>query len=257
MIKIIFLDFDGTLYSHSIKAIPQSAIDALNKAHDNGIKSFLSSGRDKYEMSYFDLSKLYLDGMISLNGQVSYDNLFNIIDDNPMSGELKNQIVSKFNKKVTPIILCSEKGFYINFVDDFVRKVQEKISSPVPSVGTYNDEKIYMASCFYENIEMQKELMSLENVATITYWQDGGVDIISKGSSKATAISNILKLYNIKQEETMAFGDGHNDISMIKYCNIGVAMGNGHEELKKAADYVSTALEDDGIALALKHFNII
>lgn len=257
MIKIIFLDFDGTLYSHDLKKIPQSAIDALNKVHEKGIKIFLSSGRDKSEMSYFDLSKLSLDGMISLNGQVSYDAKFNVIDDHPIQGTLKKEIIKKFNEKKIPITLCSEKGFYINFVDEFVTEVQRRISSPVPNVGTYQDEKIYMASCFYENINMQKELMSLEDIATVTYWQDGGVDIISKGTSKATAIENIINLYNIKQEETMSFGDGHNDISMIKYCNIGISMGNGHEELKKAADYVSTALEDDGIALALKHFNII
>ena len=55
----------------------------------------------------------------------------------------------------------------------------------------------------------------------------------------------------------MAFGDGENDITMLDLVGTGIAMGNADEEVKKHADYVTTSVDEDGILLALKHFNII
>ena len=60
-----------------------------------------------------------------------------------------------------------------------------------------------------------------------------------------------------RREEIIAFGDGGNDVDMLEYAGIGVAMGNAGEDVKAAADYVTTAIDDDGIFNALKHFNVI
>lgn len=257
MVKVIFIDFDGTLYSHIEDKIPKSAIQAINLAHDKGIKLYLCSGRDKWEMNNFDLSMLKLDGMITLNGQVIYDDKGNIIFDNPVNEELRNRLVKMFNEKRIPINLCTEKGFYINFIPPFVKQLQERINSPSQPIDIYRGEKIYMASCFYDDLQKQKELVSLEDIANVTYWIDGGVDIVSKETSKATAIAKFIKILNIDQKETMAIGDGHNDIQMIKYCNIGVAVGNSHPDLLKVADYVCPPIEKDGLYEAFKHYELI
>ena len=58
----------------------------------------------------------------------------------------------------------------------------------------------------------------------------------------------------LKREETMAFGDGGNDIPIIREAGIGVAMGNANESLKAVADYVTSSVEEDGISQALKHW---
>ena len=63
--------------------------------------------------------------------------------------------------------------------------------------------------------------------------------------------------YMISQSETMAFGDGENDIDMIRFAGIGVAMDNGIPALQKAADYVTDDIDEDGIANALHHFGLI
>ena len=67
----------------------------------------------------------------------------------------------------------------------------------------------------------------------------------------------MIKHFGILPEETMAFGDGDNDISMIRYCKVGVAMGNASPDVKAAADYVTTDVTDHGIINALRHFGII
>lgn len=71
------------------------------------------------------------------------------------------------------------------------------------------------------------------------------------------AIKHILDEYEIKPEECMAFGDAENDVNMLKYCGIGVALGNGTDACKAAADYITTDINDNGVENALKHFGII
>ena len=55
----------------------------------------------------------------------------------------------------------------------------------------------------------------------------------------------------------MAFGDGGNDIDMLKHAGIGVAMENGREDVKKIADFITTSVDDDGITYALKHYKVL
>ena len=74
---------------------------------------------------------------------------------------------------------------------------------------------------------------------------------------KQNGILEVLKSYHISLEETMAFGDGHNDIDMLKLVNIGVAMGNAKDEVKEAADEVTDDIDHDGIYQALKRHHII
>ena len=70
-------------------------------------------------------------------------------------------------------------------------------------------------------------------------------------------IQEYLDRLGISVRETMAFGDGHNDIEMLRFAGIGVAMGNASDEVKGAADYVTDSVDEDGIALALQHFGLI
>ena len=76
-------------------------------------------------------------------------------------------------------------------------------------------------------------------------------EIPSKG------IDEIIRHFGIRLEETMAFGDGGNDVSMLRHAAIGVAMGNAVDEVKEHANYITTSVDEDGIANALKHFSVI
>lgn len=72
-----------------------------------------------------------------------------------------------------------------------------------------------------------------------------------------TGIESILKYYGIKREEIMAFGDGENDIEMLQYAKIGIAMGNADNDVKKAADYITDHIDEDGIYKALQYYKIL
>ena len=82
-------------------------------------------------------------------------------------------------------------------------------------------------------------------------------DFTQKNLSKASAVAVLLDALGLNLEDTFAFGDSFNDIEILHYCQTGIAMGNAVDELKAVADYVTTAVTDDGIFNAFKHFGLI
>lgn len=88
-------------------------------------------------------------------------------------------------------------------------------------------------------------------------WTPLFADVNPQGQSKQVGIDIFCKHFNIDIAETMAFGDGGNDISMLKHVGIGVAMGNANPEVKEIADYITDDIDSNGIANALKHFGIV
>lgn len=257
MIKIAFFDFDQTLYSHFSSTIPLTATIAINEMHKKGIKIFLCSGRSLCEMQYFDTSSIKIDGMIANNGQIAYDNNNNVIFDYPIDGKLKEEIIKKFNDKSVPIFIHTENSVFANYINDTVTKTQRDINSPVPIVKEYEGENIYMCSAFFSDKENWSELLALKDLANITFWHDGAVDIVPLNINKASGIKGVLDYYNISVDETIAFGDADNDIEMLKYCKYGVAVGNATDEIKKVADYVTDHIEENGIYNACKHYELI
>ena len=92
---------------------------------------------------------------------------------------------------------------------------------------------------------------------TSARWYPTFCDITSAAADKANGIRSIAQHLGIDLSETMAFGDGGNDISMLQTVGTGVAMGNALDEVKAHADYVTTDVDNDGVKNALEHFGII
>ena len=88
-------------------------------------------------------------------------------------------------------------------------------------------------------------------------WNPAFMDFNPKGLTKADGIGAVIRHLGITREETMAFGDGGNDIDMLRYAGIGVAMGNAEDHVKQAADHVTATVDEDGIGKALRHFGIL
>ncbi|MDE6215102.1 HAD hydrolase family protein, partial [Bacteroides sp.] len=115
---------------------------------------------------------------------------------------------------------------------------------------------IYQMTPFI-NAEEEKEVLPDVPNCEMGRWHPAFVDMTATGNTKQKGIDQIIRHFGIHLEETMAFGDGGNDISMLQHAGIGVAMGNAKEDVKAAADYVTTSVDEDGIANALKRFGII
>ncbi len=80
------------------------------------------------------------------------------------------------------------------------------------------------------------------------------MEILRDGINKGSALKWLCDKKGIKRENVIAFGDNYNDIEMIEFAGVGVAMENGEEELKKSADYIALNNNDDGVGKFLKDF---
>ena len=103
----------------------------------------------------------------------------------------------------------------------------------------------------------ERELMLRIPSCTSGRWHPAFTDITAKGADKGEGILTLAAHLGLDPKNTMAFGDGGNDSSMIKAAGIGVAMGNALESLKYEADYTTTSVDDDGILNALRYYGLI
>ncbi|MBQ1299699.1 MAG: Cof-type HAD-IIB family hydrolase [Erysipelotrichaceae bacterium] len=255
-IRVIFFDIDGTLLSHTTGKVPQSAIDAIHAAQANGIKCVIATGRDLTEMSKLPVMDIGFDGYLTLNGNICFDENQEMFAGNEIDPGEVEILVSIFQAGRLPFVLIGEHKRYINYVDDVVIQTQAATHGTIPDIGEYKGEKIYQCLAFV-NSEVRKKLEDLLDQCSITSWNDTGIDIIAKTGGKAAGIMKFLEKEGLKRSQVMAFGDGENDIAMIKFAGVGVSMGNGKDALKAAAEYVTTSVDDDGIYNALKHFELI
>ncbi|MDE6771035.1 MAG: HAD hydrolase family protein, partial [Muribaculaceae bacterium] len=90
-----------------------------------------------------------------------------------------------------------------------------------------------------------------------TSWNPLFCDIIPARSDKSVGIDRMIEYFGIPLSETMAFGDGDNDIGMLRHVAIGIAMGNAEDNVKQAADYVTTPAIENGVVNALQHFKLL
>ena len=92
---------------------------------------------------------------------------------------------------------------------------------------------------------------------TSARWHPLFTDITPLGGTKQNGINKFLEYYHIDLSETMAFGDGGNDIQMLQHVHTSIAMGNANDDVKAIADYVTDTVDHDGIYNALKHYDLI
>ena len=255
-IKAVFFDVDGTLFSHSLKKIPESTMESLDLLREQGIQIFVATGRSLSEMDKMSVGDIDFDGYVTLNGQACYDRDRNPIYQSNIEDEDTEIIVKLFNEKKIPIAIVKEDDLYLNFVNEYVEKVQADITSEIPEVGEYHGEKVCQY-IFYTTPEETKEKIADTKMCKIHQWNEYAVDVLHINSGKDVSIERVLKHYGFTREEIMVFGDGENDIDMIVYAGIGVAMGNAGDEVKRHADYVTSHIDEDGIKNALKQFGII
>lgn len=88
-------------------------------------------------------------------------------------------------------------------------------------------------------------------------WCPEFADVVIADGGKDKGIEIVLDYMKLSKDECMAFGDGGNDIAMLKYVGRGIAMGNANPPVKEIADFVTRDIDDDGIEYALKYFGVL
>lgn len=258
MIKAIFFDIDGTLVSFGAPGMSEPLRNCLDELRAKGVKLFISSGRHVLVMNNID--NYPFDGYIAMNGALTILE-GEVIDHHPLPRDLALKIARLTREMNVACWSFADNVCGINFENEKTREVSRTLNF-FPE--TYLDlEKVASEHSVYQytmymTIEEEREYLHpvLKGVE-YPRWHPYFTDIVPGGLSKSYGASRILERIGATPEECMAFGDGGNDIPMLRYAGIGVAMANAPEEVKAAADHVTGSVQDDGIVTALRHFGVI
>lgn len=269
MSKVLFFDVDGTLINYH-GDMPASTKTALKLARQNGHQIVICSGRARYQLSE-ELLNL-CDGLIGTTGaNVEYQG--KKIYEHFLSFADMQRIEYVLKSAKAKVAWMSEKRMYMN--EDCQKYLCNKFS---PALGKdrvkeiMGDTMIINQLSEYEDIkkvlyydsewsveQVEQELKDCCDVTSSSFEKeesDSG-EITCKGINKSLGMKKYIEFQSMKKEDTIAFGDGPNDVDMIQYAQVGVVMGNGREDLKKIADVVTESVDDDGIYYAMKMLNLI
>ncbi len=277
MRKILFLDVDGTIVDYSTN-IPASAVEAIQKARANGHLVYLCTGRSKAEI-YPDLWAIGFDGMIGGNG--SYvEHHDEVLMDQHLTLEDGTQIVDWLHERGLEFYLESNNGLFAS--EQFETKAVPAIVEYSARKGKPGAENLKVRDVFPDMIfdgELYRDDLNKVSFVLNSYqdyldavaefpdlkvgtWGGAGQtalfgDIGVQDIDKSVAVDVVLKHLGASIEDTFAFGDANIDIPMLEYCGTGVAMGNGSDEIKAIADYITDDVEENGLYNAFKHYSLI
>lgn len=258
MIKAVFFDIDGTLISFKTHKIPQSTINAINELKNKGIKVFIATGRSLPNIKGFD--NLEFDGFITANGAYCVDASRNVIFQNLIPKSNLDTLAEYLEKQPLSCAAMTDQGDFINYVDETTMSLYNIVDIPIPTICPLKEcfeYNVYQLDIFMTE-EQEKPIMDeILTDCESARWFPSFTDVNVKNNNKGTGIDKFIERFGIKLEETMAFGDGGNDIQMLQHAGIGVAMGNANDNVKAIADYVTSSVDEDGIVNALKHFNVL
>lgn len=261
MTKALFFDIDGTLVSFDTHAIPPSTIEAISIAREKGIKIFIATGRPKAIINNLSAlqEKNLIDGYITMNGAYCFVGEKVIYKSAVLPDEV--QAMARFcEEKQLPCFFVQEHRMRVCQPNELVRKIFYEYlhvdEVPVSSFEEATQGEIFQMTPFITE-EEEKEIRPYIPHCEIGRWYPAFADVTAKGNTKQHGIDEIIRHFGIALEETVAFGDGGNDIPMLRHAAIGVAMGQAREEVKAAADYVTAPVDEEGIWKAMKHLKII
>ena len=274
-IKAILLDIDGTL-TNSKKEITPETLTALKNAQDRGIRLVLASGRPAKGLSHYgDLLNMWMHHglFVCYNGArvarvIDCENK-EVLVDVTIKPELVTAVLEHMKKfDVIPIVTYGEymvvEDVYHCMIkngdQDFnVVQYESRMNNyrlmecedlakftnfPVNKILTAADSD-YLQAHWQEMREPFKDTLSCMFTSNFYY------EYTSLGIDKGAALREAMAKIGIKPEECIAFGDAENDIPMLEFAGIGVAMGNARDAVKAMADEVTLSNEEDGIAHSL------
>ena len=258
-IKAIFFDIDGTLVSFKTHRVPPTTVHAIETLRSRGIKVFIATGRPFYQIN--NLGDLQFDGYVTLNGAWCIDHTGRVIFRNPIPLADLDAINHRLdNGDKFPCAFMTPSQVYINYVDQTVADVAAMVGLNPPPIRDLHEvaqEEVLQINIYVGSQQEEVLMRDVFKHCTSSRWYPAFADLNVKGNSKSTGIDQILADYTIPLSETLSFGDGGNDIPMLRHTGFSVAMGNAADAVKEAATYVTTDVDHEGIPNALRHFGLI
>ena len=256
-IKAVFFDIDGTLVSFNTHRVPESALRAIKRLRERGIKVFIATGR---LLRHTEVVKdIEVDGYITVNGSYCITAEGETIYECHFPKETVEKVFALEQKYGFTAAVMTHEDIYVDNLAGRPQEVADMINiTPVEAdlneiISTQN----VLQMCPYISPELEQIVMPQIPECVASRWTDKFMDINIRGIDKSVGASKVMEYYGLSLAEAMAFGDGGNDVPIVRDVGLGVAMDNGCDELKAVADYITSSVDEDGVERALQHFNLI
>ena len=261
MYRLIAIDLDGTLLTpRPTKIITPRTYQALRQAAEKGITIVIATGQTLAVLQH-TCAGLPLNGpQIIENGAIIADiHTGHILHEKPIPPET---ILPTLNTLRSFNLFRAYHNYQRVYVDSGTPRAREWYHPPVPSVIEVDDvASLYPLPCIKlaaigEESTLIAKRQELERIfAGKLYVTQSSFDLIEflhPEVSKGNALKAIAEDLSIAPQEVVAIGDNHNDIGMIRFAGLGVAMGNAHDEVKVQADYVTLSNAEEGVAVVIE-----
>jgi len=261
--KMLCLDIDGTLLN-SQHQITEKTVNIIQQVvKEKNLLVILVSARMPKGIWFLQKELKVRQPIISYNGALVITNNLEQLSSLNISISDVKKVYKLAQELKLHMSLYKDDNWYVDKMDKWAKEESE-ITNIKPNILKFDDlisswksgankllcigtpEKIKV-------LEEQAKVCSLDKL-TIYRSKPTYLEIIPKAASKTTAIKTLQEKFNIKREEVIAIGDNYNDIDMLTYAGLGVAMGNSPQEVKKAANEVTRSNDNDGVAEAIREY---
>ncbi|MCL2201787.1 MAG: Cof-type HAD-IIB family hydrolase [Oscillospiraceae bacterium] len=263
--KMIASDMDGTLLNSSFE-ISERTKQAITDAVNAGVMFVPATGRAAGGTEFIndiltkDMPFIVFNGASAVMGKTK-----KVLFDKFLDFELAKEVFEIGYNRGLPMVVWTDKSVHTSKA---TQETVRYIKSYNPDV---NDDTMVISSLEELGRSPVYKIFWTDTAAKISAYQDemtthfGGklnchsslpvfLEFVSPDASKGTALDLVSKLYGIDQSEIIAVGDGFNDLSMLKYAGLGVAMGNAHDAVKSVCGHVTFSNDNDGVAAVIEEF---
>lgn len=262
--KMLCLDIDGTLLNSKHQITKQTKEAISNVIKEKNVLVILVSARMPTGIFFLAKELEITAPIICYSGALIVDSDKNILFNRYIELSYIKKLYSIAKKYSIGISLYKDDEWYSEEKDKWVEQ-EEDITKLTASIRDY--QELFME---WENEGCNKilcmgdeeQIAALQNELFTTFGEELAIylskptylEIMSKKSSKTAAIAVLLKKYNLDPRTLMAIGDNYNDINMIEYAGLGIAMGNAPDEVKGYADHVTASNDEEGVAKAINTY---
>ena len=256
-IKAVFFDIDGTLVSFKSHTVPESARRAIARLREQGVKVFIATGRLMKHVGI--VNDIEVDGYITVNGGYCITSAGEVIFESAFPRATVERVIDLSERYGFDLNVMTHQDMYVSSMGERVQKIASMINimPTVADVRAIAATQPVVQMCPYISRELEQEIMPLLPDCVGSRWIETFMDLNVRGVDKSLGIQQVMNYYGLTMAEAMAFGDGGNDLPMVRDTAVGVAMGNACDELKAVADYITSSVDEDGVSRALEHFGLI
>ena len=274
--KMLVTDMDYTLLNKE-KEISERNREAIRKAIEKGVHMVVATGRIYTSARLYARLLEVSTPIIASNGAIIREAAFN----NPKDTERTIYKDTLNVEAVKEMIKLSRKyGLFCHFFTEDTIYAEKLVNVSLrytewnKYLGEEDQVRIEIVDDIEEAIVQDKveilkavvvdadseKMQSLRNsivetgIVSVSQSMKDNLEVMNKGVTKGNAVKKLAKIYGINREEIIAIGDNENDISMIEYAGLGIAMGNAEESLKNAANHITGHYQEDGVAEAIERF---